>query len=91
MLTQSDFLERLWKEVIRGGSDGKWLDALITRSQKTKDASERKMGDLLAKLLKNGVTRQEIVALLQWDRYDTAFGIVHMIEEDGIEPEACLP
>lgn len=87
MMTQDEFLERLWKEVIRTGADGKWIDAIIKSSTKSKIEGERRMGALLKGLLDKSVSRQEIVELLEYDRRDSVFTIIHMIEEDGVEEE----
>jgi len=88
MMTQDEFLERLWKEVIRVGANGKWIDAIIDGSAKSTIDGERRMGALLKGLLDKGVSREEIVELLEYDRRDSVFTLIHMIEEDGVEEEA---
>jgi hypothetical protein len=88
MMTQDAFLERLWTEVVRSGADGKWIDATIKTAATNKHDGERRLGELLKGLVKKGVTKQEIVELLEHDRREVVFLVVHMIEEDGVEPEA---
>src|SRR5260221_11282003 len=88
MMTQYEFLERLWKEVIRCGADGEWIDSAIKSAAKSKTMGDRRLGELLQGLIDKGAGKQEIVELLEIDRRETVFSVIHMIEEDGLEPEA---
>lgn len=88
MMTQDEFLERLWTEVIRAGADGAWIDSVIRTSANSSIAGDERLGKVLKGMIKKGVSANEIVELLQLDRQETAFAIVHMIEEDGVEEEA---
>lgn len=88
MMTQYEFLERLWKEVIRDGADGEWIDAAIKTAAKGKAGGDRRLGELLKGLIDKGASKQEIIELLEVDRQESVFSIIHMIEEDGVEPEA---
>lgn len=85
MLSQSEFLERLWCDVIRAGGDGKWIDAVIERPGSEND---KRIAGILSKILERGTTRQEVMDLLQWDRYETVFGTVSIVEEEGVERKA---
>ena len=88
MMTQDEFLEWLWKEVIRSGADGKWIDSIVKSAAKSRIPGERRMGVLLKGLIDKGVSRAEIVELLEFDRRDTVFTIIHRIEDEGVEDEA---
>lgn len=88
MMTQDEFLERLWLEVVRGTSDGKWIDSTIKAAKKTKFPAERRHGELLAAMLARGVTKEQIAELLEHDRREMVFELIHMVEVDGVEPEA---
>src|SRR6476469_9071687 len=88
MMTQDEFLERLWTEIVRDGSNGKWIDSTVRDARKTKNPAEGRLGALLKSMLDRGVTKAEIAELLEQDRRETVFGVIHMIEEDGLEPEA---
>jgi hypothetical protein len=88
MMTQDEFLERLWLEVVRGASDGKWIDSTIKAAKKTKFPAERRHGELLAAMLARGVTKEQIAELLEHDRREMVFEVIHMVEVDGVEPEA---
>lgn len=88
MMTQDEFLERLWKEVIRAGADGKWIDAAIKRGPKSKVSNERRFGELLKKFLDKGISKREIVELLEFDRHESLFEVLSMIEERGSSRQA---
>src|SRR5579872_503862 len=88
MMTQYEFLERLWKEVIRCGADEKWIDSAINSAAKSQAIGDRRLGELLKGLIDKGAGKQEIVELLEIDRRETVFSVIQMIEEDGIEPDA---
>jgi hypothetical protein len=87
-MTQYEFLERLWKDVIRDGADGEWIDSAIKRAARSKAVGDRRLGELLKGLIDKGASKQEIIELLEFDRRETVFSVIHLIEENGIEPEA---
>src|SRR5262245_56416638 len=88
MMTQYEFLERLWKDVIRDGADGEWIDSAIKSAARSKAVGDRRLGELLKGLIDKGASKQEIIELLEFDRRETVFSVIHLVEENGIEPEA---
>ncbi|MEO6436418.1 MAG: hypothetical protein ABIP55_11765, partial [Tepidisphaeraceae bacterium] len=88
MAVKKGFSERAWEEIINGGMDGKWIDALIERSRTSPDEPFADAGPLLDGMLSKGVSREDICRLLRFANYETVFATVMLAAEEELDAES---
>ena len=76
------FLRTLWPQQIDGWrTNTKWIDHSIHAAERDPKGYFADAGLAMKRLLALGATREELASIARMVAYDTAFGVVHRIDE----------
>lgn len=86
-MTQDEFLDQLWKQIINSGMDGKWVKRWIDDASDSPDGPFADVGAVLKRMIDSGVSAKDLAIVARGIRYETCFEFAEQLEEADFEPD----
>jgi hypothetical protein len=78
-------LRSIWRSIDSRATDHQWIDYSVEAASREPSGYFADAGAALARMLALGVTRQELASVARMVAYETAFDVVHRLDE-GYDP-----
>jgi len=85
MATRAEFLDQVWTRIINAPMSERWIDAVVSNSERKPDEPFADLGPALQRLMAAGASRLDLCLLARHASYTAAFQLLYMLDDPGVD------
>ena len=90
MATRREFLREIWESTIDSNLGKEWIPRFVEECKQRPDRPFADAGLALQRCLASGVAPEDLAAFARFVSYDTAFSLLYMLEDPGVDDAGML-